>query len=101
MGPDFDEPAFVKAGEDLKALLAAGPFQPGFMDTTFEQATGQFGDGKAVFHLMGDWDYGTSKANSGTGKGIPDDQLATIRFPMVTGGAGQASDTFGGVTGWA
>lgn len=100
-GAGFDEPAFVKAGEDLKALLAVEPFQPGFMDTTFEQATGQFGDGKAVFHLMGDWDYGTSKANSATGKGIPDDQLATIRFPVVKGGAGQASDTFGGVTGWA
>ena len=71
------------------------------MDTTFEQATGMFGDGKAVFHFMGDWDYGTSKQNSATGKGIPDDKLTTIRFPIVPGGAGKASDTFGGVVGWA
>ncbi len=100
-GEGFAAPAFAKAGEDFKALLALNPFEPGFMDTTFEQATGQFGDGKAVFHLMGDWDYGTQKSNSASGKGVPDDQMATLRFPGVDGGAGKATDTFGGVTGWA
>ncbi|MEZ2221587.1 ABC transporter substrate-binding protein [Rhizobium sp. RCC_161_2] len=92
---------FIKAGKDFKQLLALEPFQPGFMDTTYEQATGQFGDGKALFHLMGDWDYGTSKQNSVTGKGVPDDKLTTVRFPAVPGGDGLPSDTFGGITGWS
>ena len=100
-GDGFAAAPFVKAGEDFKALLALEPFQTGFMDTTFEQATGLFGDGKGVFHFMGDWDYGTQKQNSASGKGIPDDKLTTIRFPVVTGGAGLPTDTFGGITGWA
>ncbi|SDI56338.1 raffinose/stachyose/melibiose transport system substrate-binding protein [Paraburkholderia steynii] len=100
-GKGFAAPAFVKAGEEFKQLIDLNPFEPGFMSLTFEQASGQFGDGKAVFHLMGDWDYGTQKANSISGKGIADENLDTIRFPVVTGGAGQYTDTFGGVTGWA
>jgi raffinose/stachyose/melibiose transport system substrate-binding protein len=97
----FTASPFIKAGEDLKKLIDLAPFQPGFMDTTFEQATGQFGDGKALFHLMGDWEYGTEKQNSVSGKGIPDDKLATIRFPVVPGGTGNPTDTFGGINGYA
>lgn len=100
-GDGFASAPFIKAGEDFKALLDLEPFQPGFMDTTFEQATGMFGDGKGIFHLMGDWDYGTAKQNSATGKGIPDEKMTTVRFPVVTGGAGQATDTFGGINGFA
>lgn len=100
-GEGFAAAPFVKAGEDFKKLIDLQPFEPGFMDTTFEQATGQFGDGKALFHLMGDWDYGTQKQNSVNGKGIPDDKLATIRFPAVPGGAGDPGDTFGGINGYA
>ncbi|HXV28900.1 MAG TPA: ABC transporter substrate-binding protein [Sinorhizobium sp.] len=97
----FAAAPFIKAGEDFKKLIDLEPFQPGFMDTTFEQATGQFGDGGGLFHLMGDWDYGTQKQNSVTGKGIPDDKLVTIRFPAVAGGAGDPTDTFGGMNGYA
>ncbi len=100
-GDGFAAAPFVKAGEDFKALLDLQPFQPGFMDTTFEQATGMFGDGKGIFHLMGDWDYGTAKQNSATGKGISDEKMATVRFPAVAGGAGQPTDTFGGINGFA
>lgn len=100
-GDGFAAAPFIKAGEDFKKLIALEPFEAGFMDTTFEQASGLFGDGKALFHLMGDWDYGVSKQNSVSGKGIPDDKLATIRFPAVSGGAGDASDTFGGMNGFA
>lgn len=100
-GDGFASAPFVKAGEDFKKLVDLQPFEPGFMDTTFEQATGQFGDGKALFHLMGDWEYGTEKQNSVSGKGIPDDKLGTIRFPAVQGGAGQPTDTFGGINGYA
>ncbi|TGR36879.1 extracellular solute-binding protein, partial [Mesorhizobium sp. M1C.F.Ca.ET.195.01.1.1] len=46
-GDGFSAAPFVKAGEDFKKLVDLQPFEAGFMDTTFEQATGQFGDGKA------------------------------------------------------
>lgn len=100
-GNGFAAPPFVKAGQEFKKLIELEPFQKGFMDTTFSQASGMFGDGKAVFHLMGDWDYGTSKQNSQSGKGIADADLALIRFPTVKNGAGAATDTFGGINGWA
>lgn len=100
-GGGFHAAAFVKAGEEFKRLVDLQPFQAGFMDTTFEQASGMFGDGGAVFHLMGDWDYATSKQNSASGKGIPDSDLALVRFPAVKDGAGAPTDTFGGINGWA
>lgn len=97
----FASPAFIKAGADFKELIDLAPFQPGFMETSFEQASGMFGDGKGVFHLMGDWDYGASRQNSADGKGVPDADLALMRFPAVDGGAGAPTDTFGGINGWA
>ena len=100
-GDGFASAAFVKAGQEFKRLIDLQPFQNGFMDTTFSQASGMFGDGKAVFHLMGDWDYATSKQNSAGGKGILDADLALIRFPAVKDGAGPPTDTFGGINGWA
>ncbi|MGR9235213.1 raffinose/stachyose/melibiose transport system substrate-binding protein [Rhizobium leguminosarum] len=100
-GEGFASEAFVKAGQEFKRLIELDPFQKGFMDTTFSQASGMFGDGKAVFHLMGDWDYSVSKQNSASGKGVADTDLAFIRFPAVQGGAGSPTDTFGGINGWA
>ncbi len=100
-GDGFAAAPFVKAGADFQQLMALEPFQPGYMDTTFEQASGMFGDGKAVFHLMGDWDYGSAKQASVSGKGLDDARMAIMSFPAVEGGAGAASDTFGGLNGWA
>jgi raffinose/stachyose/melibiose transport system substrate-binding protein len=100
-GDGFASAPFVKAGEDFKKLVDLAPFQPGFMDTTFEQASGMFGDGKGLFHLMGDWDYGSAKQASVSGKGIDDARMSILRFPTVESGTGAAADTFGGLNGWA
>ena len=99
-GKGFAAAPFVKAGEDFKALVDLHPFEPGFMGTSYEQASGRFGDGEALFHLMADFDYQGAKDRSQDGKGIPDDQMAILRFPAVAGGKGAPSDTFGGVNGW-
>lgn len=100
-GDGFAAPAFLEAANQFKALVDKEAFQPGFMDTDYGTASGMFGDGKAVFHLMGDWDYGASRGQSASGQGLTDAQLAFVRFPAVNGGAGAASDTFGGINGWA
>ncbi len=51
---------FVKAGNDLKALLAANPFQQGFLGTSAQQGAGSsaglVANGKAAMELMGDWE---------------------------------------------
>lgn len=96
----FNSEGFVKVGEELARLAALEPFQPGFMDSGYDKATGLFGDGKGLFHIMGNWDYGASKAGSTSGEGLSDAQTGLISFPTVEGGAGDASATFGGVNGW-
>lgn len=91
---------FVKTGSEFKRSVDLKPFQPGFMDTNNNKAAGLFGDGKGAFHLMGNWLYGSQQKNSTSGKGIADEDLGFIRFPVVKGGKGKANDTFGGINGW-
>lgn len=96
----FAAAPFVKAGEMFLQLSALEPFQEGFLAASYGDASGYFGDGKAAMHLMGDWDYGAMKDNSASKAGIPDDQLGILPFPTIAGGAGDPSDTLGGINGW-
>jgi raffinose/stachyose/melibiose transport system substrate-binding protein len=98
-GEGFAGPAFVKAGEYFLQLAALEPWQPGFQAATYGDASGYFGDGKAAMHLMGDWDYQVAKDNSASKEGIPDDKLGILPFPTVEGGAGDPTDTLGGLGG--
>ena len=96
----FTAEPFVRAGEIFLELAALEPFQEGFLAASYGDASGYFGDGKAAMHLMGDWDYGAMKDNSASKAGIPDDQLGILPFPTIEGGAGDPSDTLGGINGW-
>ncbi|KRA43296.1 ABC transporter substrate-binding protein [Devosia sp. Root635] len=96
----FAAEPFVKAGEMFLQLAALEPFQEGFLAASYGDASGYFGDGKAAMHLMGDWDYGAMKDNSANKEGIPDDQLGILPFPTIEGGAGDPTDTLGGINGW-
>ncbi len=98
-GAGFAAEPFVKAGEDFKQLIDMQPFQEGFMTMGNDAAMGFFGDGGAVFHLMGNWVYGGQRGASQSG-GLDDDQLGLFSFPVVEGGAGEATDTFGGINGF-
>jgi raffinose/stachyose/melibiose transport system substrate-binding protein len=99
-GDGFAGEPFVKAGEYFLQLAALEPWQEGFEAATYGDASGYFGDGKAAMHLMGDWDYGAMKDNSASKAGIPDDQLGILPFPTIPGGAGDPTDTLGGLSGW-
>ncbi|MCA8863224.1 MULTISPECIES: ABC transporter substrate-binding protein [unclassified Halomonas] len=96
----FNGEPFVRAGEMLQALVELDPFQSGFMATSYERASGMFGDGEAAFHVMGDWDYLPSKQRSASGEGVPDEDLRFIPFPTVAGGEGN-EQSFGGMNGFA
>lgn len=100
-GENFESEPFVNAGRTFQELVKLEPFQSGMMGTSYEQASGMFGDGAAAFHLMGDWDYLPSRARSQSGKGLSDEQLAIMPFPMIDGGEAGADATFGGINGWA
>ncbi|WP_207209840.1 ABC transporter substrate-binding protein [Tropicimonas sp. IMCC6043] len=102
-GDGFKGEAFVAAGRDFQELAEMDPFQPGFMGTTYETASGMFADGKGAFHLMGDWDYLPMRGRSTSGEGLSDDQLAIIGFPSIEDPVAEGGDnaTLGGMNGWA
>ena len=38
--------------------------------------------------------------NSTSGKGLPEEDIGILTFPVVSGGKGKATDTLGGINGW-
>ena len=99
----FDSPGFVQAGEELKKLIDMKPFQDGFLAAPWDGAGGEaatVGNGRAAMDLMGQWAPSTFAANTKDGDKVLED-LGWFPFPTVDGGAGQASEQFGGGDGFA
>jgi raffinose/stachyose/melibiose transport system substrate-binding protein len=100
-GEGFNDPAIIKAGEQLAELGKLDPFQPGYLGSTWPQALGVFGDGKAAMILGFENTEANQRTNAGDGKGLDSDNIGRFAFPAVTGGAGAVTDTLGGLNGWA
>ena len=96
----FKNPTFVEAGKRLQELAALEPFQPGYLSTKHAESSGMFGDGKAAMDLMGQWLLSMQGPNSTTGKGLAEEDIGILSFPVVPEGKGQATDTLGGINGW-
>jgi raffinose/stachyose/melibiose transport system substrate-binding protein len=96
----FKNATFVEAGKRLRELAALDPFQPGYLQTTHAASAGMFGDGKAAMDLMGQWLLAMQAPNSASGKGLPEEDIGILSFPVVPDGKGKATDTLGGVNGW-
>src|SRR6202034_751835 len=93
----FKSATFVEAGKRLRELAALEPFQPGYLTTKHAESTGIFGDGKAAMDLMGQWLLSMEGPNSTSGKGLAEEDIGILSFPVVPGGKGKATDTLGGV----
>ncbi|NLQ16993.1 extracellular solute-binding protein [Marinomonas sp. M1K-6] len=98
--PAFAGEDFIKAGEELKRLVDLKPFQSGHLAASFGDSSGNFGDGKSAMQLMGDWNYLFQAQQSISGKGVGDDNLGWMNFPVLKDGKGKATDTLGGIAGW-
>ncbi len=96
----FKNPTFVEAGKRLRELAALEPFQPGYLSTKHAESAGIFGDGKAAMDLMGQWLLSMQGPNSTSGKGLAEEDIGILSFPVVAGGKGKATDTLGGINGW-
>ena len=100
-GEGFMDPSIIKAGEQLAEFGKLEPFQPGYLGATWPQALGVFGDGKAAMILGFDNTEANQRKNAGDGKGLAPENIGRFAFPIVEGGAGKATDTLGGLNGWA
>ncbi len=101
---NFNDPVVIEAGEKVAELVALEPFQPGFLAAGWDAPDGESGamaNGQAAMDLMGHWAPGAFKIQAGV---EPDAdlpfELGWFPFPMVEGGAGKASDSFGGGDGF-
>ncbi len=104
-GNTFADPCFVEAGNQMKKLVEAEPFQTGFLgapaQTGASSASSLLANGKAAMELMGQWEPGVMQPLTPDGKGLPTDKLGWFSFPAVTGGAGDVTDAIGGGDGYA
>jgi raffinose/stachyose/melibiose transport system substrate-binding protein len=97
---NWNTDACTKAGDQVLALNALDPYQPGFKGATYPQEAAAVGNGKAAMEVMGQWAPAVEKDQSTNKQGLGAD-LGWFPFPMVTGGAGAATDGVGGGNGIA
>ncbi|GAA4718849.1 extracellular solute-binding protein [Nocardioides conyzicola] len=101
---DFSDPCFVKAGDDVKALLATDPFNKGFLTTKAQEgatsASGLLATGKVAMEMQGHWEPGVMQGLTDDGKGLGD-KTGWFPFPAVDGGQGDPADALGGGDAWA
>lgn len=100
---NFDDPCFVKAGQDLQTFLATNPFQPNFLATPGQtgatSSAGLVANGKAAMELMGAWDGGVMGGL--TPNRAEPSFLSWFPFPSVSGGGGNQTADMGGGDGFA
>jgi raffinose/stachyose/melibiose transport system substrate-binding protein len=99
-GSFADEP-FVKAGEDLKALVDLEPFAEGFMGMNYGDSQTLMLDEAAAMELMGQWATGAYAGNDAAKYEVLGPKLGWFPFPVVEGGAGNPNDVLGGGDGFA
>jgi len=92
--------AWIEAATQLERLGALEPFQPGYLDTTYDKSQTLFGDEEGIFMLMGEWLVASQRAVATDGEGMDNSEIGAVPFPAVNGGAGDGAATFGGMNGW-
>ena len=101
---DFSDQCFVKAGEDLEALIGTEPFNAGFLSTTAQEgatsASGLLATGKVAMELQGHWEPGVMQGLTEDSKGLGEN-TGWFPFPAVDGGEGDPTAALGGGDAWA
>ncbi|HEY3337616.1 MAG TPA: extracellular solute-binding protein [Propionicimonas sp.] len=100
----FTDPCFVAAGDALKKIVGAEPFNKGFLNTPAQEgatsASGLLANGKVAMELMGHWEPGVMQGLTDDKLGLGDD-TGWFPFPAVDGGAGDPKAAIGGGDAWA
>jgi len=101
--PDFSDPCWLEAAENLADFAAIEPFNDGFLTTTAQQgansSAGLLANHQAAMELMGAWDVGVIASLTPDEKPLAD--LGWFPFPEVDGGDGEPGAMMGGVDGYS
>ncbi len=97
---NWNTDACIKAGQAVLALNKLDPYQKGYAAADYNSEAASVGNGKAAMELMGQWAPSVQKDQSANKTGLGD-KLGWFAFPVVTGGAGAATDGVGGGNGIA
>ena len=101
---DFSDACFVKAGEDLEALIGTEPFNAGFLSTPAQtgatSASGLLATGKVAMEMQGHWEPGVMQGLTEDGTGLGEN-TGWFPFPAVDGGEGDPEAALGGGDAWA
>ena len=101
---EFSDNCFVKAGEDLQKLVAAEPFNAGFLTTPAQSgptsASGLLATGKVAMELAGHWEPGVMQGLTEDNLGLGE-ATGWFAFPEVAGQKGDPSSALGGGDGWS
>lgn len=101
---EFTDECWVRAGEDLEQLVAAEPFNPGFLTTAAQSgatsASGLLATGKVAMELAGHWEPGVMQGLTEDGQGLGE-ATGWFAFPEVDGGDGAEGAALGGGDAWA
>jgi raffinose/stachyose/melibiose transport system substrate-binding protein len=100
---NFKDPCWIKAGNYVKQLLDAKPFQDGFLATPAQQgatsSAGLLANGKVAMELQGHWNPGVMQSLTPNNK-IPS-FLGWFPFPNVPGGKALPGSLLGGGDGFS
>ena len=100
---DFSDQCFLTAGEQLEKLIAAEPFNSGFLTTPAQSgptsASGLLATGKVAMELAGHWEPGVMQGLTEDGKGLGD-ATGWFAFPSFEGQLGDPTSALGGGDAW-
>lgn len=100
---EFEDPCWLKAGEDLLAFAETEPFNEGFLTTAAQQGAGSsaglLANHQAAMELMGAWNPGVIQGLTPDEEPLAD--LDWFPFPEVPGGEGLPGSILGGVDGYS
>jgi len=103
---DFSDPdpCFQRAGETLESIIAAEPFNAGFLATPAQEgptsASGLLATERVAMELAGHWEPGVMQGLTEDGEGLAG-RLGWFPFPSVPGQEGEPGALIGGGDGWA
>ncbi|WP_018931713.1 extracellular solute-binding protein [Gracilibacillus lacisalsi] len=91
----FEDPALIKAAEEIQELVDMGAFINGFNGLGNDEAKGYFINEQAAMYLMATWDLPEWTTNEDNPQEFRD-SVEYTKFPTVEGGEGDINSYVGG-----